>query len=122
MSLITGIIVVTVFSILLLTIAGDGQKGNIALFAVLINAVISSCIAIPALGGLSFEQTFYGGNVFGQIAIRADALSGWFILLMNFTMVTGILYGRRYMKHYENPSGGSPEGSANLTHKNAREF
>jgi formate hydrogenlyase subunit 3/multisubunit Na+/H+ antiporter MnhD subunit len=115
MSLILGIIVVTVFSLLLLAMAGDKQKGNIALFAVLINAVLSSCIAIPTLCGSSFEQIFYGGNVFGQIAIRADALSGWFILLMNFTMLTGILYGRRYMKHYENPPGRNTEGSANLT-------
>jgi len=29
-------------------------------------------------------------------------LSGWFILLMNFTMLTGLLYGRQYMRPYEN--------------------
>ena len=102
MGLIAGIIVVTIFSILLITLVKEGQKGNVAAVAILTNVILSSCIAVPALRGESFEQTFYGGNVFGQIPIRADALSGWFILLMNFTMLTGILYGRRYMKHYEN--------------------
>ncbi|NCT19491.1 MAG: NADH-quinone oxidoreductase subunit E, partial [Flavobacteriia bacterium] len=29
-----------------------------------------------------------------------DALSGWFILLINFTLVTGALYGLHYMKAY----------------------
>src|ERR1035438_4282687 len=115
MSLIVGVIVITIFSILLLTIVGERQKGNVALFGVLVNAILSSYIAIPALLGKSFEQSFYGGSVFGQIVIRVDALSGWFILLMNFTMLTGILYGRRYMKQYEDASGGSSSNSVNLT-------
>src|SRR5665647_1992887 len=92
MSFIAGIIVVTIFSILLITLVKEGQKGNVAVVAVLINVILSTCIAVPALRGESFEQTFYGGNVFGQIPIRVDALSGWFILLMNFTALTGILY------------------------------
>jgi len=104
MSLIISIIIITILSTLLLTIVKEGWKGNVALIAVLINGVLSSCIAVPALQGESFEHIFYGGYVFGQIQIRADALSGWFILLMNFTVLTGILYGRRYMKHYENQS------------------
>jgi hydrogenase-4 component B len=102
MSLIAGIVVVTVFSILLVTWVKEAQKGNVALIAVLINAALSSCIAVPALRGQSFEQIFYVGHVFGLVPIRVDALSGWFILLMNFTVLTGKLYGRRYMKHYEN--------------------
>lgn len=102
MNLIISIVAVTLLSTLLLTMVKEGLKGSVALIAVLVNGILSSFIAVPALLGESFEQNFYGGNVFGQIPIRADALSGWFILLMNFTVFTGILYGRRYMKHYEN--------------------
>jgi len=102
MSPIISIILVTIFSTLLLITAKEEWKGNVALIAVLVNGAFSSFIAISALHGISFEQIFYGGYVFGQIPIRVDALSAWFILLMNFTMLTGILYGRQYMKHYGN--------------------
>jgi len=104
MNLIISIIIVTILSILLLTLIREEWKGNIALIAVLINGILSSYLAILSLRGKFFEQFFYGGSVFGQIPIRIDALSGWFILLMNFTVLTGILYGRSYMKHYENQS------------------
>ncbi len=115
MDLIIGIVAITIFSAFLLALVRDEWKGNVALVAVLINGVLSSCIAIPALRGESFEHFFYGGHLFGQIPIRVDALSGWFILLMNFTVLTGILYGRGYMKHYENQSHQSWTSSSNLT-------
>ncbi|NDP28608.1 MAG: hypothetical protein GZ087_14465 [Flavobacterium sp.] len=79
-------------------------KGNASLVAVMINLVLSSSLAIPALKGELVEHFFYGGLVFGNIAVRIDALSGWFILLMNFTVLTSILYGKRYMSHYKNQS------------------
>lgn len=104
MNIIVSIITVTLLFTLLITLVKEEWKGNVALIAVLINGILSSCLAIPALQGHLFEHFFYGGLVFGNIAIRIDALSGWFILLMNFTALTSILYGRSYMKHYENQS------------------
>ncbi len=88
------------FSFLIYGIKGR-KKSIIALLAVLINSGISTWIAVQALQGHSFEERFYGGPVFGEIVIHADALSGWFILLANFTMVTGLLYGRQYLKAYD---------------------
>ncbi|MEP6793596.1 MAG: proton-conducting transporter membrane subunit, partial [Saprospiraceae bacterium] len=102
MNFILAIIMITIFSTFLLTMVNESWKGNVALITVLVNGAISTCIAIPALQGVYFEEVMNGGNVMGQIPIRVDALSGWFILVMNFTMLTGVLYGRRYMKHYEN--------------------
>jgi len=81
--------------------AGEKHKGTIALVAVLLNAVFSSWIAVGALNGTPFSKTLAGGNIFGDIALRVDGLSAWFILLTNFTFITGILYGRQYMKKYE---------------------
>jgi len=78
------------------------RKGDIALLAVLLNSGWSSWIAIQTLRGRSYETALHGGPVLGEIFLRADALSGWFILLMNFTMLTGLLYGRQYMRPYEN--------------------
>src|SRR6185295_14851073 len=36
----------------------------------------------------------------GEIPVRIDALSGWFILLINFTLITGAIYGLQYMKQH----------------------
>ncbi|HYV93966.1 MAG TPA: proton-conducting transporter membrane subunit [Chitinophagales bacterium] len=94
------ILFITIISILLLATVQVTWKGKIAFLSVLVNAVLSSWIAIPALIGLPVEQIFYGGYVFGQVPIRVDALSAWFILIVNFTCVTGVLYGIGYMKPY----------------------
>ncbi len=97
-----GIMLITVLFVFLTTIAREGWKGNVALAAVLINAGLSSYIAVDVLAGQPYEEIFYGGYIFGEIPVRVDALASWFILLMNFTALTGILYGKRYMQHYTN--------------------
>ena len=84
--------------------AGEKHKGTLALVAVLVNGFSSSWIAIGALTGGPFSKILPGGQVFGDIALRVDGLSAWFILLTNFTFVTGILYGRQYMKRYAGQS------------------
>jgi hydrogenase-4 component B len=99
------VIVATALIFSFLIAWGKGsRKGDFALLCVIINSALSSWIAIKALQGRPFEEKYYGGPVFGEIFLRVDALSGWFILLMNFTMLTGILYGRWYMKPYEKKS------------------
>lgn len=98
------ITLVTIAFILLIYSSRRIYSGNLALIAVIINAGVSSWFAFQAVLGHSYQEVFYGGSVFGDIPVRIDALSGWFILLMNFTVITGILYGRRYMKFYENKS------------------
>jgi hydrogenase-4 component B len=99
--LIIGIIVTAIISAILIPVIKKEWKGKIAFIAVLINAVISSLAAVQALAGGPVELTYYGGNVFGNIQIHIDALSAWFILIINFTCVTGALYGIGYMKSYE---------------------
>jgi hydrogenase-4 component B len=81
--------------------AGEKHKGTVALVAVLVNGFFSSWIAVGVLTGSPFLKILSGGQVFGDIALRVDGLSAWFILLTNFTFLTGILYGRQYMKRYE---------------------
>ena len=63
-------------------------------------ALISSFIAIKALSGNSYEILFSGTDLFGKVPVRIDALSAWFILTINFTMITGAVYGFNYMKKY----------------------
>jgi len=63
--------------------------------------IISSYFSINALSGNRFEYIVYGGYVFDNIPLRIDALSGWMILIINITMLTGSIYGMKYLKHYE---------------------
>lgn len=105
MSLFICIAFITAIFVLFISFSKEAWAGNITVAAVLINTGISSWIAIHAVLGHSYQEIINGGWIFGEIPIRVDALSGWFILMMNFTVLTGILYGRRYMKSYENKSG-----------------
>lgn len=83
-------------------------KGLATIAAVIACALVSSLPAVQALRGNEMELILSGTLVTGEIPIRIDALSGWFILLINFTMITGGLYGLQYMKAYR-------EQTANIT-------
>ncbi len=97
-------ILINVIALISLVLIKGKAKGIITLMVVLINASLSSWMALTSLTGNSIEVTWYGGLIFGEIPIRIDALSSWFLLVMNLTMVTGILYGIRYMAAYNNQS------------------
>ena len=101
-----------VLFILAVLLVKPGMKQTLALVAVLANAAISSSIAIQVLTGTDFSEIIYGGAIFGDIFIRLDAVSSWFVLLTNFTAITGILYGRQYLKHYP---GNNPELSLHFS-------
>lgn len=75
-------------------------KGIITLSVVIINALLVGILVFPALLGENLELIFKGTLITGKISIRIDALSAWFILVINFTIVTGAIYGFNYMKHY----------------------
>ncbi len=99
--IISAIIIINILALLLITVVKVQAKGHISLGIVLINASFTSWLAIHVLSGVPIDISFYGGQVFGEIPIRIDSLSGWFILITNLTLVTGILYGVRYMAPYK---------------------
>ncbi|NTW23152.1 MAG: hypothetical protein HGA37_00520 [Lentimicrobium sp.] len=80
---------------------GDKHKAMIAAASITLSAAISSFIAVKALQGSGFEYTYNGGQVFGDVRLAVDPLSAWFILLMNFTVITAVFYGRSYMRAYK---------------------
>lgn len=77
------------------------SKALIALAMVLITGAVSAFPAVKALVGDPSELVIRGTLVFGDIVFRIDALSGWFILIINLTMITGSIYGIDYMKEYK---------------------
>jgi formate hydrogenlyase subunit 3/multisubunit Na+/H+ antiporter MnhD subunit len=94
------IAVVLIFGGILILRADVKYKAFIAYAMVLMLAIGTSFLAIRALAGHPFEVLIKNTLVFGDIPLRIDALSGWFILIINFTMLTGGFYGIGYMKAY----------------------
>jgi formate hydrogenlyase subunit 3/multisubunit Na+/H+ antiporter MnhD subunit len=74
------------------------KKAATATFAVVTNSIITCWLAILALTNQEIAVTFYGGNLLGDVPIRIDELSAWFILIINFTCLTGIFYGTQFIK------------------------
>ncbi len=75
-------------------------KGIITVLAVALIAGLSSYYAARALSGHTYEALFRGNELFGNVLIRIDALSGWFILTIDLTLLTGVVYGLSYMREY----------------------
>jgi formate hydrogenlyase subunit 3/multisubunit Na+/H+ antiporter MnhD subunit len=76
-------------------------KASIATLTVMSNSIVTSWLAIQALIGKTSDFIFFGGNLFGDIAIRVDKLSAWFILIINFTCLTGVFFGSAYLKVFK---------------------
>ena len=100
MTIITAFIVIILSAIVLIPFVNVQWKGMITVATVTLIAILSSSIAFQALAGKNFEYLFQGSLVTGKIPVRIDALSGWFILIINFTFITGAIYGMHYMKPY----------------------
>lgn len=76
-------------------------KAILSYSTVCIIALLSSVIAVKALGGQSFAYTLEGSLVSGAVRLQVDALSAWFMLIINFSFLTGGFYGLYYMKRYK---------------------
>ncbi len=98
------ILLFTVAAVLAVPFVPENKKGIITIAGVVLNAVFSSVLASQALFNENIIMSFYGGPVFKEIAIRIDPLSAWFILIMNFTVLTSIFYGTQYLKAYSQDS------------------
>jgi hydrogenase-4 component B len=92
---------VTLLTIFLIPSVKTRNKGLIAFSAVVVNALLSGYLSIQGLNGLTSQVVLSGNLVFGDVPIVLDALSGWFILIINLTFITGGYYGLFYMKAYQ---------------------
>lgn len=92
--------IVLVLSITAILLFRTKVKGITAIISTAAIAIITSVKAFEALTGSSFEVIMAGPELFGDIPLRLDSLSAWFIIVINFTMLTGIIYGYDYLKKY----------------------
>lgn len=108
MGIIQAYIAILLAAVLVIPFLAIKWKGILTISVVILSAILSGFFGLNALLGDISEFVLSGSIVTGEIPIRIDPLSGWFILLINFTFITGGLYGLQYMKSYR-------EQSANLS-------
>lgn len=94
----------TLVAIIALCFNSTKFKSYIAASTVVVNAILTSLLAVGALNGEVQELIFQANSFWGDIPVRIDGLSAWFILIVNFTSVTGVIYGIGYLKPYANSS------------------
>ena len=104
MAIITAFMIIILFATVLIPLVSADRKWIITVTAVIALAILSAIPAIRALTGTESEYIFRGSLVTGKIPVRIDALSGLFILIINFTFITGAFYGLQYMKAYRSRS------------------
>lgn len=95
--------IITLLAIFVLFFVPSNFKAYTAALVVVINSLITSWFAFPALSGQAVEMSIFAGTFMGDITISIDGLAAWFILIINFTSVTGVFYGIGYLKAYNNP-------------------
>lgn len=100
MVFVTAFVVTPILAIVLLPFFSVKGRSVLFLTAVLLNAVLTSYFSIQTLLGQAFEVILPGSFVTGPIALRMDALSGWFMLIINLVFLTGGFYGLYYLKAY----------------------
>ncbi|OFX84200.1 MAG: hypothetical protein A2W99_00290 [Bacteroidetes bacterium GWF2_33_16] len=93
-------ILATVIGWLAIYFSPSRFKGKITSGFVFINAILTSIPAIHVLTSDNIEILLSGVLLIGEIPIRIDSLSAWFILIINLTSITGVVYGLGYMKSY----------------------
>ncbi|HAN17387.1 MAG: hypothetical protein A2X13_00890 [Bacteroidetes bacterium GWC2_33_15] len=101
MNLVYAILIVVFLSLAIIPFLNSKMKGILTLASVISVSILSSIPAIKALTGESTELLLSGTIVTSTIPVRIDALSAWFILTINFTFITGIIYGISYMQAYK---------------------
>lgn len=98
--MINTLFILLISALIALLFFNSRWKGIIAVSAVVLLGVASSFLAVRALLGTTYEVILTGTSIFGNVPVVIDPLAGWFILIINFTLVTGALYGFNYMKRY----------------------
>ena len=83
-----------------LILISERYRPFLALLIVLTNTILSSIPSFQALAGGQQVGLFNIPHFAGELSIRIDSLSAWFILIINFTSITGVIYGSGYLKAY----------------------
>ena len=100
MNIVRGFILIPFIAICLIPFLKMKGKAIAVYAAVSLIAILSSYVAFEALTGQDFELTLQGSFISGNINLQVDALSAWFMLIINFAFISGGFYGLFYMNAY----------------------
>ncbi len=100
MNLVIAFLLVPFGGMLFIPFLKVSRIGILAFALLFINTLISGYFAVQSLIGEAIIFSFPGSFITGEIPIRIDALSSWFIMIINLVFLTGGFYGLFYMKAY----------------------
>jgi len=100
-SLIGLTILVLTFGMGGLLLSPQKYKPYIAFFVVLVNSTLTSLPSFYALIHQPIIDSYHLTGIMGNVNVRLDSLSAWFILIINLTVVNGTLFGIGYLKAYQ---------------------
>ncbi|MBZ5857093.1 proton-conducting transporter transmembrane domain-containing protein [Flavihumibacter profundi] len=96
-----GSLTLVLLSLIAIPLLPIKHKATGGLILVVLIAILSTIPASKALFQNSTYQFRYEtGYSPGNISIRIDSLSAWFILIINIICISGALYGKGYLKAY----------------------
>lgn len=98
--------IIPILAIMILPFLGSKRLSYVAIIFITIQIILASTLAIQTFSNGLTEYCFKGSFITGNIPVRIDYLSAWFILLISFTFLTGAFYGVQYMKKYRDQTGG----------------
>lgn len=101
MNIVLAFIIIPLIVILVTPFLSTQWRIRLVFFSILVSSVISGWLALQTLAGRTYEIILAGSIITGPIPLRADALSGWFILIINFVFLTGSFYSLSYLKSYK---------------------
>jgi len=84
-----------------IVVVSEKLKPYFSALVVLLISFITSFLAIKGISSNGLEFFIPGGSFIGDIPIRIDALSAWFMLIINLTVSTGVFYGIGYLRAYK---------------------
>src|SRR4030095_2606430 len=93
-------LIIPIVGIFLIPLLPHRYRAAVNFILVFITAITTSVPAVKALNGSVINVTLPGFSLFGNILLRIDNLSAWFILIINLTCINGALYGIGYMTKY----------------------
>lgn len=94
----TGVLLVGLIGI---AVVSESLRPHLSALIVLLVSFITSLIAINGVIFNGLEFSVAGGSFMGDIPFRIDALSSWFMLIVNLAVTTGVFYGIGYLRAYK---------------------
>lgn len=100
MNIISFFLILILIPFILIPFVDEKKQRMMLLTAEFIIFLLTGYYAIEALLGYPTIFQLEGSTIIPSVSIVLDPLAAWFILLINFTFLTGALYGSQYMKNY----------------------